>query len=176
MNGSKKTIVLVGLMGAGKSSVGWRLAKELGLPFVDVDKVIEEREGLSVSDLFELAGEPYFRKREKEIITELLEGKPCVMAPGGGAFMDRDIRKLIKKKSVSIWLNADFEVLLDRVSRRNTRPLLEKGNKAEILRTLYDKRSPVYAEADITVKSDDGPHHRVVKCILQQLEEHRARS
>ncbi len=169
MNGSKKTIVLVGLMGAGKSSIGWRLAKRLDLPFIDVDRVIEEREKCSVSELFELAGEPYFRKREKEIITELLDGEPCIMAPGGGAFMDKDIRRLIKKKAVSVWLNATYDVLLDRVSRRKNRPLLEKGNKAEALRNLYDKRSAVYATADVTVSSDDGPHHRVVERILQEL-------
>ncbi|MCB2082410.1 MAG: shikimate kinase [Hyphomicrobiales bacterium] len=169
MSNRKKTIVLVGLMGAGKSSVGWRLAKRLEMDFHDIDRVIEEREGLSISEIFEYRGEEYFRKVEKDIIREFLEGEPCVLAPGGGAFMNQTTRRLIKKRGVSIWLNAPFEVLLERVSRKRTRPLLEKGDKAEILRQLYEERSPVYAKADIVVDSDDGPHHRVVSKMLDAL-------
>lgn len=164
-----KTIVLIGLMGCGKSSIGKRLAKELHMPFVDADDEIEKNVGCRISEIFKYNGEPYFREVEQRVIEELLEHGPIILATGGGAYMNPAIRDSIKKHAVSVWLKAEFEMLYDRVSRKQHRPLLEKGNKKEILRSLMEERYPIYADADITVQSTDSPHSRVVQDIIQAV-------
>jgi len=167
-----KTLVLVGLMGSGKSTIGRRLAARLGLPFVDADEEIEEAAGCSINDIFELHGEAAFRDGERRVIERLLEGPVTVLATGGGAFMNDETRKLIGERALSLWLRADLDVLFRRTSRRNTRPLLHKGDPREILSDLMSRRYPVYAEADFTVETDDSPHNVVVERILRTLEEH----
>lgn len=161
-------------MGCGKTAIGTRLANQLSLPFFDLDHEIEALLGHSVSDIFEKYGEPHFREAERKIIARLLGGPPCILASGGGAFIQDDIRRLIKERAISVWLKADFDVLLERVSRKKTRPLLERGNKAEILRQLMEKRYPIYAEADITVNSSSGPHLTVVERVVEQVKEYLA--
>lgn len=166
----EKTIVLVGLMGAGKTSIGKRLAKTLEVEFRDSDAVIEEKMGCSIAEIFETSGEPYFRKIEKETIEELLTNeKPHVLATGGGAFINPETRALIKDKGLSIWLRAELDVLVDRVSRKSNRPLLEQGDKREILDKLIESRYPAYGEADLVVDSDSGPHYKVVEQIVWKL-------
>lgn len=167
-----KPIVLIGLMGAGKTSVGHRLAKRLELPFTDIDNKIESLEGRTVHRIFEEDGEEVFRKKENDIIKETLEKMPHVIATGGGAFINNKNRSLIKEKAITIWLKAPIDVLVERVSRKNTRPLLEKGNKQEIMKKLMEERYPVYEEADIVVESSPGPHYIVVDKILKKLEEY----
>ncbi len=167
----QKPIVLVGLMGAGKSTVGRRLAKELGLEFRDSDHEIEDAAGCSISDIFEIHGEPIFRDVEKRVIKRLLEGEPVVLATGGGAFIQPHIREMISAHGISIWLKAELDVLVERVSRKNTRPLLEKGDKREILSDLMSKRYPIYEQADIVVDSDDGAHEKVVDGIVRALKQ-----
>jgi shikimate kinase len=167
-----RTIVLVGMMGAGKTAIGTRLAKKLDIPFYDADKVIEERACCSISDIFAYAGEPEFRKMEAGVIRDLLEGNVCVLATGGGAFLQENVRTMILEKGIAIWLDAPFEVLLDRVSRKKTRPLLEKGDKATILKELMDIRVPVYAKAPIRIESGKGPHATVVKRVIEALQQH----
>ena len=166
-----KTISLVGLMGCGKSSIGKRLAERLSVPFFDLDKEIEKRENLSVSEIFKEYGEDYFRNKEIEVASDILDGQICVLATGGGAFINENIRKLILEKSVSIWIKASFEILYERVAKKNTRPLLEVGNKAEILKKLMDERYPIYEEASITVHSTEGPHDKLVDEIIKELKE-----
>jgi len=160
---------MIGLMGAGKTSIGRRLAKELQLPFVDIDQEIEKEQGLAVSEIFDLKGEKEFRDMELKTIKRVLEGPRQVMATGGGAFINDEIRKLIKEKAISVWLKADIDVLVERVSRKNTRPLLEKGDKKAIMADLMAKRYPIYEEADIIVQSDDGPHNIVVDKIINKI-------
>jgi shikimate kinase len=163
--------VLVGLMGAGKSTVGRRLARDLGLDFRDSDNEIQEAAGCSISDIFEIHGEGIFRDLEKRVIKRLLEGSPLVIATGGGAFIQPHIREMISEFGISIWLRAELDVLVERVSRKNTRPLLEKGDKREILSDLMDKRYPVYEQADVIVNSDDGAHEKVVHDIIHALKQ-----
>jgi shikimate kinase len=165
----RRSIVLVGMMGCGKSAIGSRLAMKLEVPFIDLDQEIEKNEGIAISEIFENHGEAYFRQCEKDTIADILNSKLCVLATGGGSFMSEEIRNLVKKLADSICITADFEVLLERVSRKNTRPLLEKGDKASILRELIDKRAPVYALADITVDSSSGEHELVVNRIIEEL-------
>ena len=171
-----KTLVLVGLMGAGKSAIGRRLADQLAVPFVDSDAEVELRQGCSVSDIFAYLGEATFRTMEREVIAADLEHVPHILATGGGAFIQPETRALIKAKGISIWLKADLDVLLERVSRKTNRPLLELGDKREILAGLIEQRYPVYAEADIVIRSDENPHERVIERILAALEgyEHKA--
>jgi len=164
-----KSIVLIGLMGAGKSSIGWRLAKKLGLDFVDLDQEIEKKEKCSVNEIFAGKGEEYFRQQEKKMLATDLKYPPHVLAPGGGIFLDKENRKLLKKFATTIWLRASLDVLLDRVSRRNTRPLLEGGDKAEIMARLMEERYPLYSEADLTVDSDNNSHEMVVDKIMELL-------
>ncbi|MAI90960.1 shikimate kinase [Ponticaulis sp.] len=166
-----KTIALVGLMGAGKSSVGRRVAEALSLPFYDSDEQIEQAAGLSVTDIFSVHGEPEFRRGEQRVIERLLEGPQHVMATGGGAFMNPDIRKALKENAVTIWLRADLETLWRRVSRKEGRPLLKTENPKQKLRDLLELRNPVYAEADIVIDSRDGPHINAVSAILAALKE-----
>jgi shikimate kinase len=166
-----KPIVLVGLMGAGKSSVGKRLAKALHMDFIDSDEEITRAAACSITDIFEIYGETMFRDLEMRVLSRLLlEEKPAVIATGGGAFIQPAVRELVKENAVSIWLHADLDVLYERVSRKRTRPLLEKGDKREILKSLLEERAPFYSQADITVNSDAGAHENVVKRAVEALE------
>ncbi|MFN3232303.1 MAG: shikimate kinase [Alphaproteobacteria bacterium] len=170
-----KTIVLVGLMGVGKTTVGRRLAKRLGIGFVDADTEIEKAAGCRIPDIFECFGEAAFRDGERRVIGRLLEGKPHVLATGGGAFMNEETRARIKDHAISVWLKADVDTLVERTSRREDRPLLKNGDPAEILGRLAAERNPFYAEADLTVESNDGPHDDVVEAIIKALQAHRDR-
>ncbi|HNB26447.1 MAG TPA: shikimate kinase [Alphaproteobacteria bacterium] len=166
-----KTIVLVGLMGAGKSCIGKRLAAALGLPFVDADREIEAAAGgCSISDIFALHGEKVFRDGERRVIQRLLGNPVHVLATGGGAFMDPSTRALVKEKALSVWLKAELEQLLKRVGRRNDRPLLRDVDPRQKLTELMEARYPVYAEADLTVESADGPPDITVQRVLRAIE------
>jgi shikimate kinase len=171
-----KTIVLVGLMGAGKSCVGKRLAACLGLPFVDADREIEEAAGCSISDYFAAHGEKTFRDGERRVIQRLLGNPMHVLATGGGAFMDPSTRALIKERARSVWLKAELDQLLKRIGRRNDRPLLQNVDPRAKLAELIDVRYPVYAEADLTVDSADGPPDVTVQRVLRALEADLART
>lgn len=166
-----RTVVLVGMMGAGKSTVGRRLATRLGVPFVDADAEIEAAAGTTISDIFSRHGEAEFRAGERRVIARLLEGPPKVLATGGGAFMDETTRNGIREHGVSVWLRADLEVLARRTARRNTRPLLAGGDPRGALERLLVARNPVYALADLAVDSDDGPHESVVETIIGELKQ-----
>jgi len=168
----RRSIVLVGMMGAGKSSVGRRLATRLGLAFIDADAEIEAAAGMTIPEIFSAHGEAYFRSGEARVIARLLEGGPQVMATGGGAFMNEGTRGLIGTKGVSIWLRADYDVLLRRVRRRGDRPMLKTADPAETLRRLMDERDPVYAQADLTLHSRDAPHDAIVNEALAGLAAH----
>jgi shikimate kinase len=166
-----KTIVLVGLMGAGKSCVGKRLAACLGLPFVDADREIEVAAGgCSISDIFAIHGEKVFRDGERRVIQRLLGNPMHVLATGGGAFMDPATRALVKHKALSVWLKADLDQLLKRIGRRNDRPLLQNVDPRAKLAELIELRHPVYAEADLTVDSADGPPDVTVQRVLRAIE------
>lgn len=164
-------LVLVGLMGAGKSTIGRRLAKEIGWRFVDSDEEIEAAAGCSIADIFSMHGEAIFRDLEKRVIQRLLGEAPLVLATGGGAWMQEPVREMIKQKATSVWLRAELNVLTDRVSKRTHRPLLETGDKRSILDRLMQERYPVYALADFVVDSSDGPHDRVVERVIATLEQ-----
>ena len=165
----RRSVVLVGMMGAGKSSVGRRLAIRLGIPFVDADVEIEKAAGMTISEIFAAHGEPYFRAGETRVIARLLEGGPQVLATGGGAFMNTDTRAAIRAKGISVWLRATLDVLNRRIKRRGDRPLLKGVDPSETLRRLMEERDPVYAEADLTVESRDVPHETIVDEILEGL-------
>ena len=167
-----KPIVLVGMMGSGKSTVGTRLAKKLRVSFYDTDNLVQEMSGCSIDDIFKYAGEEFFRSKERQVIEELLNLTNCVISTGGDAFFDPINRKIIKEKSVSVWLRADYDTILERVSRRNTRPTLKTGNKADLVEQLIKERYPLYAEADICVNSGDGPHMLIVDDIIQKISEY----
>ncbi|HYV70231.1 MAG TPA: shikimate kinase [Pseudolabrys sp.] len=158
-----RSIVLVGMMGAGKSSIGRRLAARLGIPFIDADAEIESAAGMTIPEIFDKHGEPYFRAGEARVIARLLDNGPQVLATGGGSLMDSQTRALIGEKGVSIWLKADIDVLLKRTKRRNDRPLAEK------IKDLLPIREPLYAQADIVVQSRDEPHDTIVDEIMMQL-------
>jgi shikimate kinase len=166
----RRSIVLVGMMGAGKSSIGRRLAQRLGIPFVDADAKIEEAHaGVTIAEIFATYGEPYFRSGEARVIARLLDEGPQVLATGGGAYMNESTRASIRQKGISVWLKADFEVLMRRVKRRSAdRPMLQ-GDPAERVRHLMDERYPVYAEADTMVMSRDIPHETIVNEIVAEL-------
>lgn len=164
-----RTITLVGLMGVGKSSVGRRLANALDLPFKDADVEIEAAAGRSIPDIFAEMGEPAFREGERRVITRLLENPPHVLATGGGAFMNDETRALIKERSISVWLKADLDVLVRRVSRKDSRPLLSGKDPLEVLTELAEKRYPVYAQADIMVETGDTAHHVTVDQVIRAL-------
>ncbi len=172
----RRSLVLVGMMGAGKSSIGRRLAQHLGLPFVDADAEIEAAAGMTIPEIFSTYGEGDFRSGEARVIARLLDeggrNSGLVLATGGGAFMNAETRAAIRAKGVSIWLKADFEVLMRRVRRRSTsdRPMLQ-GDPAQRIRELMDQRDPTYAEADITVMSRDVPHELIVNEIVAALAE-----
>ena len=163
------SVVLVGLMGVGKTCVGRRLAPRLGLPFIDADQEIEAAAGCSISEIFAEHGEAYFRDGERRVIQRLLGGPPCVLATGGGAFMDPDTRALVKAEATSVWIEADLDLIVRRTGRKNTRPLLRKGDPHSILKRLKEERDPLYAEADIAVSSSDGPPEETVEAILRAL-------
>jgi shikimate kinase len=169
-----RTIVLVGLMGAGKSSVGRRLAQTLGLPFFDADDEVERAAGRSIPDIFADLGEAAFRDGERRVIARLLDGPPHVMATGGGAFMNPETRALIARKAVSVWLKADVDVLVRRVGRKDGRPLLKGRDARQVLAALAEERNPVYAQADITIDSIEGPHTATVQAIIEALRDHLA--
>jgi shikimate kinase len=162
----RRSIVLVGMMGAGKSSIGRRLAARLGIPFVDADAEIESAAGMTIPEIFEKHGEPYFRNGEARVIARLLDDGPQVLATGGGAVMTQQTRDLIQVKGVSVWLKADAEVLMKRTKRRNDRPLAEK------IKDLLPQREPVYAQSDIVVQSRDEPHDTIVDEIIDLLPRH----
>ncbi len=168
-----KTIVMVGLMGAGKTSIGRRLAARVGLPFVDADEEIEAAAGSSIEDIFERLGEASFRDGERRVIARLLDGPPIVLATGGGAFMDPQTRERINQKAISVWLRADLDTLVRRTSRRNDRPLLKNGDPREILARLMDQRYPTYQQADIVVDSVDAPAEETVQSVLDALAAYR---
>ncbi len=162
----RRSIVLVGMMGAGKSSIGRRLASRLGIPFVDADTEIESAAGMTIPEIFDKHGEPYFRAGEARVIARLLDNGPQVLATGGGAVMDQSTRDLIHIKGISIWLKADLDVLMKRTKRRNDRPLAEK------IKDLLPAREPLYALADITVQSRDEPHDTIVDEIIAEIAKH----
>ena len=165
----RRTIVLVGLMGVGKSSVGRRLANALGLPFRDADGEVESAAGRSISDIFAELGEPAFREGERRVIARLLDEPPHVLATGGGAFMSAPTRELIKSKAISIWLKADLEVLARRVGRKDSRPLLTGKDPLQVLQEQAAARYPIYAEADLAVETGDTAHHVTVDQLLNAL-------
>ena len=166
----RRSVVLVGMMGAGKSSIGRRLASRLGMGFVDADAEIEAAAGMTIAEIFTSYGEPYFRSGEQRVISRLLESGPQVLATGGGAFMNGETRAAIRAKGVSVWLKAEFDVLMKRVKRRATadRPMLQ-GDPAQRIRQLIGERYPVYAEADVTVMSRDVSHEVIVAEIITEL-------
>jgi len=166
-----RTVALVGMMGAGKSSIGRRLATRLNVPFKDADTEIESAAGCSISEIFERYGEPAFRDGERKVIARLLGEPPHVMATGGGAFIDPDTRARMKAGAVTIWLRAPIDVLLARTGRRDSRPLLKNGDPRETLARLLAERGPTYAEADYTLDSEDGPHAQSVDRIVTLLTE-----
>jgi shikimate kinase len=168
-------VVLVGLMGVGKTSVGKRLAQSLDLPFSDADHAIEEAAGMTIPEIFERYGEPHFRDREAKVIARLLAGAQCVLATGGGAFMNERTRAVIAERAVSVWLRADLETLMRRVKRRQDRPLLKVADPEARMRELMAERDPVYATADVDVASHDGPHESAVEATIAALEAHLAR-
>jgi shikimate kinase len=168
----KKDIILVGLMGAGKSTVGKRLAKKLDKKFIDADAEIEKAAMCSISDIFQIYGEDEFRKLEYRVIKRLLnESQDYVISTGEGAFITNDIRQLIEKEKnlISIWLKADVEILLNRTSRTNKRPLLEVDNPKLVLENLLKERENIYKQADICVESDNGHHNKIVDRIIEKL-------
>jgi shikimate kinase len=164
-----RSIVLIGMMGAGKSSIGRRLAARLGIPFVDADAEIEAAAGMTIDDIFANYGEASFRSGETRVIARLLDAGPQVLATGGGAFMNPETRGIIRRNAVSVWLRADFDVLFRRVKRRNDRPLLKTADTAETLRQLMAERDPIYAQADASVHSREVPHETIVEEILAAL-------
>lgn len=164
-----RTIVMVGLMGCGKSSVGRRLASQLHLPFTDADDEIEKRAGQSIEDIFDEHGEAFFRDREKLVIASILQTGPLVLATGGGAFIAPETRSVIERAGISVWLKADLPILMRRVMRRDNRPLLKTKDPEAVMRDLMEKRYPVYAKADLTIESREVPHEVIVGDILTSL-------
>jgi shikimate kinase len=164
-----RSIVLVGMMGAGKSTIGRRLAARLRLPFTDADTEIEAAAGMSIPEIFETHGEAYFRDGEARVIARLLAHGPGVLATGGGAFMREETRNCIRAKAISIWLRADADVIMRRVRRRADRPLLQTADPEGTVNRLLGEREPVYQSADLTISSRDVPHDRIVEECLEAL-------
>jgi shikimate kinase len=165
----KRCVVLIGMMGAGKSTIGRRVAARLRLPFLDADTEIEAAAGMSIPDIFEAHGEPHFRDGEARVIARLLEGGPAVVATGGGAFMREETRNRVRDKAVSIWLKADADVIMKRVRRRSDRPLLQNADPEGTVSRLLGEREPVYGTADLTILSRDVPHDRIVDECIEAL-------
>ena len=164
-----RSIVLIGLMGAGKTAVGRRLASRLDLPFADADAEIEAAAGASISEIFAEHGEAYFRQGERKVIVRLLESGPQVLATGGGAYINPDTRANIKAHGLSIWLKAEIKVLMKRVGRRDNRPLLAATDPEKVMKKLMEERYPVYAEADVTIESRDVPHDAMVGAVIDAI-------
>jgi shikimate kinase len=169
---NRQTIVLVGLMGSGKSSIGRRLAAALKMPFRDADAEVEAAAGQTVPEIFASLGEAAFREGERRVIARLLDEPPHVLATGGGAFMNEETRALIQHKAVSVWLKAEIGVLARRVARKDNRPLLTGRDPEAVLRDLAEVRYPVYALADITVETGDTPHKAAVEAVIGALRKH----
>ena len=170
-----RPVVLVGMMGTGKSSIGKRLSALLHLPFVDADEAIEEAAQLTISEIFERHGEAHFRDGERRVIARLMDGanpadRRKIIATGGGAFVNPETRALILDRAITVWLDADVDTLVERTSRKDTRPLLRQGNPREILTRLRDERRPAYAEAPIHVTSGRGPQTRTVARVLKEID------
>jgi shikimate kinase len=171
----KKTVAMVGMMGAGKTAVGMALARQLSVPFLDCDEEIVRAAGSSIPEIFERDGEAFFRAREAEVIARLLRGQPCILSTGGGAFLAENNRRLIHDVGVSVWLDVEVDVLWQRVRHKNTRPLLRTANPLETLKTLYAARLPFYQQADIAVaaKSEvsvDDMSDRVLEALLKRAD------
>ncbi len=164
-----RSIVLVGMMGAGKSTIGRRLSARLALPFLDADVEIEQAHRMPIPDIFEKYGEPYFRDGEVRVIARLLDNGPAVIATGGGAVLRQETRDRIREKAVSIWLKVDTEVIMRRVKRRSDRPLLQTADPEATVERLVREREPVYSQADVTVWSRDVPHDKIVDECLEAL-------
>lgn len=168
-----RPIALVGMMGVGKSSVGRKLAQALAMPFVDADEAIEQAAKMTIPEIFATYGEPYFRDGERRVIARLIEqpeaGRPRVIATGGGAFVNPETRRLILEKAIPVWLDSEVETLLERIGRKDNRPLLKQGDPREILTRLRNERAPHYAEAPIKVISGNGPHHRTLDKVLKGI-------
>ena len=164
-----RPIVLIGLMGVGKTTVGRRLAQRLDLPFVDADEEIEAAAGMTIAEIFQMFGEDYFRDGERRVIARLIDGNPKVIATGGGAFMNERTRALILEKTTAVWLEADLDTLVERVRRRSTRPLLKDRDPRQVLGDLAKVRNPIYALAPIHIRSQPSPHDATVKAILRAL-------
>jgi len=169
-----RAVVLVGMMGAGKSSIGRRLANLLHLPFIDADVEIEKAANLSIPEIFEKHGEAHFREGEQRVLARLLAGGPSVVATGGGAFMSEETRRRCRENGVSIWLKADVPVLMERVRKKGSRPLLNNADPEGAMRRLLAEREPIYGQADIIVASREGPHQAVVAEIIAALDAHLA--
>lgn len=167
-----RPIVLVGLMGVGKSTVGRRLARRLGLPFVDSDAEIEDASGLSAAEVFERFGEKDYRDGERRLVARLVDGQVRVISTGGGVFVDSRTRELLKTRTITVWLDAPVDVLAQRTGRRDTRPLLRTDDRKATLERIAEEERPAYAEAHIHVRSSDGAHGDVVEAIIKALESH----
>lgn len=167
-----RPVVLIGLMGAGKSAIGRKLAGRLGLPFIDADHEIEAAANMSIPDIFETYGEPEFRRLEASVMARLLASGSCVLATGGGAFMNADTRASIAASAISVWLSADLDLLMSRVSRKATRPLLRAADPRAVMQKLMDERYPVYATADITVTSRDASKEEMAEAVIEALDAH----
>lgn len=166
-----RPIVLVGLMGVGKTTVGRRLANALELDFIDADEEIERAANRSISEIFEVHGEAYFRDGERRVIARLMEEGHGVIATGGGAFVDDETRALVLKNGIAVWLDCDIDTLVERTARKDTRPLLKTGDPRAILRNLKEIRSAAYSQAQIHIVTDDGPHEATVEKLLKELSE-----
>jgi shikimate kinase len=164
-----RSVVLVGMMGAGKSTIGRRLSLRLGMPFLDADAEIEAAAGMSIPDIFESRGEPDFRDGEARVIARLLDSGPAVLATGGGAFMRKETRDRIRDKAVSIWLKGDADIIMRRVKRRSDRPLLQTADPEATVGRLISEREPVYRQADLTIASRDVPHEKIVEECIEAL-------
>jgi len=168
----QRCIVLVGMMGAGKTSIGRRLAAALHIPFLDADAEIEKAANLTISEIFEHYGEEHFREGERRVVARLLASGPAVLATGGGAFINEETRERCKQAGVSVWLKAEPSVLIERVRKKGNRPLLDDADPEGVIRRLLREREPIYAQADIVIHSREGPHHAVVAEIVAALRRH----
>ena len=171
-NLDNRSIVLIGLMGAGKTTIGRRLAKRLKMPFADADTEIEKAAGKTVPEIFEEHGEQYFRDGERRVIDRLLHEQPRVLATGGGAYMNAETRATIAANGISVWLKADFDLLMKRVRRRSNRPLLQTDDPEAVMHKLIEERYPVYGQANIVVESKDVPHDQIVAACMETLARH----
>jgi shikimate kinase len=170
-----RTLALVGIMGAGKTAIGKRLAARLALPFIDADDEIERAAGFTISEIFERYGEAEFRAGERRVIARLLDGPRHVLSTGGGAYMDPETRTLLRERAITVWLRADLEVLFERVRKRGHRPLLRQGNPRDVLARLMAERYPVYAEADLIIESTAQPADVTTEQVIESLGRYIAR-